>query len=103
MNRLYNIFCDRLMPDAILYDGSLSLRAKGLWVYLRAEPDGCRFSVEDIAKHSKEGVSAIRNTLKELEQHGLLRKTPVKNKNGQWRGYNYVLYGNDKYPFRKSE
>ena len=80
------------IPNSILNNPDLSFRAKGLWAYMQSKPDGWSFSVERITQQTREGKSAIRESMKELEKHRLLRREPTKNAVGKWNGYNYTLY-----------
>ena len=79
-------------PNNILNDPALSFRAKGLWGYMQSKPDGWSFSIERITQQTREGKSAIREAMKELEEHRLLRREPTKNADGKWNGYDYTLY-----------
>ena len=79
------------IPNDILNNPTLSLRAKGLWVFLQSKPDGWSFSVDRISNQTKEGKSAIQSAMRELEKHGLLLRIPRKNEKGQWSGYDYIL------------
>jgi hypothetical protein len=79
------------VPNSILNDGEISLRAKGLFAFLQSKPDDWKFSIGRISKQSKEGKSAIRSALNELEAMGFLRRTAVKNRNGKFIGYDYEL------------
>lgn len=78
-------------PDEILNKCDLSLRAKGLYGFLQSKPDGWRFSVDRITANNKEGKSAIRVALNELECIGVLRREALKNSEGRWDGYDYIL------------
>ena len=80
-----------VVPNEILNNPELSLKAKGLFAYLQSKPDGWKFSVERIAKQTKEGADAVRSAIRELEEKGYLRRIPVKEKNGRFAGYDYLL------------
>lgn len=80
-----------VIPHSILYSKELSLRAKGLWVYLQSKPDNWTFSVPRIQQALKEGRDAVSATLQELEEFGLLRRAKVKNGKNQWGGVDYYL------------
>lgn len=79
------------VPNDILNSTKLSFRAKGLFGYLQSKPNGWHFSVERISQQTKDGKSSIRSGLKELEKYGFLRRKPIKNKEGKWDGYEYIL------------
>ena len=60
-------------PNEIIFNPNISLKAKGLWLYMNAKPDGWFFAAERIAKESTDGVSSVRAALKELADCGLLK------------------------------
>lgn len=80
-----------VIPNELLNSTSLSLKAKGLFGFLQSKPDGWSFSVERIAKQSKDGKDAVRSALKELELSGYLYRYAIKSDDGQWAGYQYIL------------
>lgn len=59
-------------PNEIIFNPNLSLKAKGLWLYMNAKPDGWYFASERIAAECSDGVTSIRAALKELAEIGLL-------------------------------
>lgn len=59
-------------PNAIIFAPNLSLKAKGLWLYMNAKPEGWYFASERIAEECSDGVTSIRAALKELTDAGLL-------------------------------
>ena len=82
------------IPHHILYDTSLSMKAKLIRVYIQSKPEGWKFSVEKIANQMKEGITAIRNAVKELEEARLLKRIKFQDENGFWK-IEYVLYLDD--------
>ena len=78
-------------PNELLYNPEISLRAKGLYGYIQAKPDGWNFSAERIATESKEGLHAIRMALKELENHGYLQRIKSQDEKGFWT-IDYILH-----------
>lgn len=61
------------VSNKILYSNKLSLKAKGLYCYLLANPTNDGFNPARIALETKEGVSSITSGLKELVSAGLLK------------------------------
>lgn len=55
------------MPNALLNQSDISLKAKGLFAYIQSKPDGWDFSSERIANDHTDGRDGIRSALKELE------------------------------------
>ena len=60
-------------PNDIIFNPNLSLKAKGLWLYMNAKPDGWFFASERIAAECSDGITSVRAALKELADAGLLR------------------------------
>ena len=61
-------------PNDIIFNPNLSLKAKGLWLYMNAKPDGWFFASERIAAECSDGITSVRAALKELADAGLLRR-----------------------------
>lgn len=59
-------------PNAIIFASNLSLKAKGLWLYMNAKPEGWYFASERIAEECSDGITSVRAALKELADAGLL-------------------------------
>jgi len=72
------------IPNNILNSNDISFRAKGIWAYIYSKPDGWNFSIKNIANQSKEGIEAVRNAIKELENTHLLKRTKFQNELGHW-------------------
>ena len=79
-------------PDELLNNPKISFRAKGLFGYLQSKPDGWSFAIERIINQTTEGKDSIRKAIKELENNGYLIRRPVRDNNGKWSGYDYILY-----------
>lgn len=62
------------VPNWILNDPELSLKAKALWAFLASKPTGWNFSAERIAAQNQDGKEAIGSGLRELERAGLLER-----------------------------
>lgn len=62
------------LQNNIIDDKSLSLKALGLWLYMWRQSNDWYFTAELIAENRKDGVTAIRNALKELEEHKYLQR-----------------------------
>jgi hypothetical protein len=75
-----------VIPNQILNDSRLSLRAKGLLVYILSKPDHWRTSTAHLASIGPEGRQAIQSTLRELEHTGyVVRRRYQDPQTGQWR------------------
>ena len=94
MNRVYVKKRYGQIPNHILNDPTLSLKAKGLWAYIQSKPDGWKFSIEKMTKQLKERKTSIQHTVWELEKARLLVRKQAKDTKGKWNGYDYFLYEN---------
>ena len=86
-----------------LRDNTLSMRAKGLLSVMLSLPNNWDYSINGLAAISAEGVTAIKNTLKELQQTGYLvvtKKMPNETTSGRIE-YIYDIYENKKQGDRK--
>lgn len=79
-------------PNNVIYDKNLSAKAKGLFVYINAKPEGYDFSSERIAMEMADGRDSIRAGLKELEDCGYLVRIKTRTKDGRYENdYELVL------------
>ena len=80
------------IDNELLDDSSLSLRARGLLAYMLSKPDDCKFCVRELAKcSSKDGITAIRTALKEIEKAGYLTWQNNRKENGRFGGTTWKL------------
>jgi len=68
-----------IIPNHILLDTLISLKAKGLFVYIQSKPDGWDFSAERIARQLKECKETVNGILRELVDTGYLKRDKQKN------------------------
>lgn len=76
-----------ITSNAAIEDTSISLKARMILVYLLSRPPGWVTSAERLAKtiSEKDGLSAIKSGLRELEQAGYLTRTRTRDEHGHWR------------------
>lgn len=79
-----------VIDNAIFKDRTLSLKAKGLLCLMLSLPDGWNYSIAGLVKLSTDGESAVRSTLKELEESGYFRREQVRE-NGKIIDTEYVI------------
>jgi Helix-turn-helix domain len=72
----------------------LSLKAKGLYLFIASKPTGWNFSLGGIASQNKESRDAIRTGIQELEKYGLLVRSQIKTTDGKFGGYRYTVTTN---------
>lgn len=73
-----------IVRNELIQDMSMSLRARGLLIYLLSLPDDWRTDSVTLSKENKEGRDAIRTALQELEDSKYLQRTKIQLENGQW-------------------
>lgn len=95
INRRENPFTQ--IDCSIANDERLTLKAKGLMLYLLSKPNHWRISVADVAKRSRNGQHAIYSALRELRRHGyaILRE---KRQNGKISAKEWEIYENPRKP-----
>ncbi|MEN4752274.1 helix-turn-helix domain-containing protein [Pseudomonas sp. Ps21-P2] len=79
------------IPNHIISDPQLSLKAKGLITALLSLPPNWQLSVEGLAKHHRTGISAIRSAIKELEESGYLKSKRKYGAGRKFSGYEWHL------------
>ncbi len=89
-----------VVNNSVLDDTSLSLQAKGLFVYLWRQPDNWTFSITETARHSSNGIAGTRSTIHELEQHGYLKRQQQRAKGGLFSTGDWIL---SETPLEKTE
>lgn len=73
-----------IVDSRAVNDARISMRARGVLMWLLDKPDDWRVSADAIARATTEGRDAIRTALKELETHGYLRRERVRDDDGRW-------------------
>lgn len=70
----------------IINDKNLTLKAKGLFLFLLSKPDNWNFSARLIATQNKDSIASVNTGLRELEDFGLLNRIHVQG------GYDYEIF-----------
>ena len=81
-----------VIANFALNDSNLSLKAKGLWVYIMTKPDKWNINGRGLAEQLKESRPTINTILKELEEHGYLQRGVVRENNGKFSQSENILY-----------
>lgn len=80
-----------VMSNTHLRDKNLSFKAKGLLSVMLSLPDEWDYSMNGLVAISKENLTAVRNTLTELEDNRYLIRERKQNAKGQFE-YEYHIY-----------
>lgn len=70
----------------------LSLKAKGLLSLMLSLPDTWDYSIAGLVTLSKDGKDSVMSALKELENHGYLRRTRLKDEAGRFGSVVYDIF-----------
>ncbi|WP_161938335.1 DnaD domain protein [Clostridium tepidiprofundi] len=105
---VYRVHKDKNNPYVMLnkygiYDNRLSYKAKGILSYCLSRPDDWQFYEEEIAEHSTDGIASVRTGLKELMNAGYITRERLRDENGKFKGYEYVIYELPKCDFPKTD
>jgi hypothetical protein len=74
-----------------LSDKNLSMKAKGLLSVMLAMPESRHYSLSELAGMCKDGVTAIRGTVRELEDGGYLSRRCVRDGRGCLTATEYTI------------
>ena len=85
-NRNYSV-----IHNGFLRNKELSLKSKGLLSLILSLPDDWNYSIAGLVAICKENITAVRNSLKELESFGHVVIEKTKNERGHFI-YNYTIY-----------
>jgi hypothetical protein len=78
-----------MVHNGIIRNPSLSWKAKGIMLYFLSRPDDWTFYEKEVVRNASDGVSAYRAGIKELEAHGYVKRTQVKDEQGK---FSHMLY-----------
>jgi hypothetical protein len=78
-----------MVHNGIIRNPALSWKAKGIMLYFLSRPDDWTFYEKEVVRNASDGVSAYRAGIKELEAHGYVKRTQVKDDKGK---FSHVLY-----------
>lgn len=85
------------VPNNVLWNPELSMKAKGLWAYVKSKPPHWDFAAERIAKETKESRKSILSGLKELEAAGYLKRIKLPSGRVTHKVYPQVYKAPDSY------
>ena len=80
-----------IVANQLIRDGSLSISAKMLAIYLLSHEVGYSVKFTQIERELGLGPKGFRSALKELSDRNLVTAERTKNSSGQWSTYSYQL------------
>ncbi len=72
-----------VIDKRIFHNEELSWKAKGIMGYVLTLPDDWTFRLEEIITHSKDKRDSFRAGWAELQEHGYVRRVPVRDESGR--------------------
>ena len=81
-----------VMSNHHLKDRTLTPKSKGLLSMMLSLPDEWNYTTRGLAAICREGVDSIGAALKELETHGYIRRTQLRDEKGKITDTEYVIY-----------
>ncbi|MGH0943288.1 DnaD domain-containing protein [Bacillus mycoides] len=75
-----------------LKDKRLSWKAKGILAYILTLPDDWVFYMEEVTKHSKDGIASLKAGMKELKECGYVKRFPIKGEDGKIHKWEMIIY-----------
>ena len=80
------------IPNEFLLDDTISDKARGLLARLLSRPDNWNLNINYLVKTGKDGHTAIRSAIRELEKAEYLQKEVTRHKNGRIIGVEYIIH-----------
>ena len=80
-----------IVSNVLLRDKRLSLRARGLLVFMLSLSDTWEYSITGLANATGESTGKVSSCLKELEKFGYLTRERIRNAKGQMDRIEYIL------------
>ena len=90
-----------IINNGVLNNTQLSWKAKGLFAYLWSQSDSWDFYEVEVLKHSTDGRASLRAGLKELEEHGYLKRYRKRDDKGILRESKWILSEQPMFDFPK--
>lgn len=79
------------LENELLDDARLSYKALGLLVFMLRQPDDWEFTLEWLSRQHKDGLSAVRSTMGELEAAGYVVRGDQQRDAGKFAGADFIV------------
>jgi len=83
-----------MIDNTFIRDTTLSWKAKGVMTYLLSLPDDWSVNFSEVLRHSTDGETALKSTIKELKEHGYLISKRLQSADGKFTGFTYEIVEN---------
>lgn len=81
-----------VMSNYHFKDKRISLKAKGLLSQMLSLPEDWDYTIRGLSSINKEGIDAIKSTIKELEDNGYIKRNQLRNEKGAFGKMEYVVF-----------
>ena len=81
-----------MIDRSSLLDKKLSWKAKGILAYLLSLPDDWKIYISELSKHASNGKESLYTGIQELVKKRYIKRLAIRNKKGQMKGYDYIVY-----------
>lgn len=80
------------LSNEFLLDETISDKARGTLVRLLCRPDNWNLNINYLVKTGKDGNTAIRSAIRELEKAGYIQREVSRHENGRIIGVEYIIH-----------
>ncbi len=81
-----------IIPNELLLDETISDKARGTLVRLLCRPENWNLNINHLVKTGKDGNTAIRSAIRELEKAGYIQREVTRHENGRIIGVEYIIH-----------
>ncbi|HAR32536.1 MAG TPA: hypothetical protein DCR95_00120 [Desulfobacter sp.] len=81
-----------ILSNAVLLDETISDKARGTLVRLLCRPENWNLNINHLVKSGKDGNTAIRSAIRELEDAGYIQRDVTRHENGRIVGVEYIIH-----------
>ena len=83
-----------VIDNTFIKDKTLSAKAKGIMCYLLSLPDDWKIYLSELENNFTDGKTSISSGIKELMEHGYLKRERLHDEQGKFDGYTYQVIEN---------
>ena len=80
-----------LVPNGVLKEKNLSLKALGVYFLIVSLPDNWNFSVKGLCSLCSDGKASAATAVTELEKAGFIKRTGMAHRNGKYASGDWII------------
>lgn len=81
-----------VVDNGFISDPNLSWKAKGILLYLLSLPCDWNINLNEVQRHSTDGIKSLRTGIKELTDAGYTKRQPVRDENGVIKEWETIIF-----------